>query len=196
MTGFVPTQKGTMGKGKGPPKLKQSRCNSSIECKPHGFQQSLNSDWTALNSTSPVMCFEKQLPRETRNTLLCKAKKYFCSQISEEDYFDLYCSKYPLNEENKQQSYQNQPKSVILIGHLLTLSPSLSGQIHCLMLHYGKVDNLSHLLGTNILRGKKLVTSLHKSWWDFRQRIQWGRIRSPLASTRGQILFYPELVTS
>lgn len=54
MTGFVPTQKGTLDKGKGPPNLKQSRCNSSVEREPHGFQQSY-----------PSMCFEKELPRET-----------------------------------------------------------------------------------------------------------------------------------
>ena len=133
MTCFVQTQKCMMGKGKGSPKLKQSRCNSSIQYKPHGFQQ--------LYPSLRKNCLER--------TLLCKAIKYFCSQISEEDYFDLYYSKFPLNEENIQQSYQNQPKSVISTRHLVTLSPSLSLQILCLKLHYGKVDNLSHLVPTS-----------------------------------------------
>lgn len=37
---FVPAQEGMMGKGKGPPELKQCRCSSSPDCKPQGFQQS------------------------------------------------------------------------------------------------------------------------------------------------------------
>lgn len=103
------------------------------------------------------MCLEKELPRDRLETLCSvkqRKKKDFCSQISEEDYFDLYCSKFHLNGENRNsKTIKN-----CLICNLYRPScdpvPPLSLQTLCLTLHYGKVDNLSHLLGASILRGK------------------------------------------
>jgi len=73
ITGFIPAQKGMMSKGKGAPKSKQSRCSSSTERKPHGFQQSY-----------PSMCFEKELPRERLETL-CSVKPKSISAVKFEN---------------------------------------------------------------------------------------------------------------
>lgn len=81
------------------------------------------------------------------------------------------------------------------MGHLVTLPPPQSLQRLCLKLHYRTVDNLSHLLGARTQREKSWSLT-HRSSENFDIEFDGAEAGLLHASTRGQILLYPKLVTS
>lgn len=99
------------------------------------------------------MCFKNCLKRDLKHWVLWSNKVFLKSHFRRRLSWPLL---FKISLKQGKRAKLSKPAKICNLDRTsCDSSPSLSLQILCLMLHYGKVDNLKHLLGTNILRGKK-----------------------------------------